>query len=119
MTENSSDWSDIADSELSEKIGVINSFPVEEEKKDIGDMNANDQLPEWMKFLVDKLDFRLQKINYLVEHHDIDSFEDFFNSYAPDKEGGLYNHKFMPKLKEIEEEKNNDEEAPIVCMVCD
>ena len=41
-SDHSSDWSDIDDSELSEKIGVINSFPVEEEKKDLGDISRND-----------------------------------------------------------------------------
>ena len=52
---NESDWSDIDDSDISEKVGVINSFPVEEEKKgefpDDG-VEVNDSRPEWMKFLI-------------------------------------------------------------------
>ena len=66
----SSDWSDIDDSDLSERIGVINSFPVEEEKKGEfpnDEMIRNEARPEWMRFLIEQLEFRPQKVNYLAE----------------------------------------------------
>ena len=54
-----------------------------------------------MKFLIYKLDFRPAKVSYLHETHGVNSVESFFNAYAPDKEGGLYNHEFILRPKEI------------------
>ena len=45
----------------------------------------------------------------MVQNHGVDSVDTFLNAYAPDREGGLRNHKFIEQ--EIEEEKV-DEETP-------
>ena len=83
-------------------------------------MNEEDDgSPDWVKFLINKLDFRLEKVRYMQENHGVDSCEAFFDAYAPESEDGLRNHEFNPKPKEIQEEKENDEESPALCMVCE
>lgn len=59
--------------------------------------------------MIDILDFRQRKVEFLVQNHGVDSVDTFLNAYAPDREEGLRNHKFI--AQEIEEEKV-DEEAP-------
>ena len=44
----------------------------------------DDTRAEWVKFLIDKLDFRLEKVSYMQENHGVDSCEAFFDAYAPD-----------------------------------
>ena len=67
-------------------------------------MEESDTRPEWVKFLINKLDFRPEKVTYMQENHGVDSCEAFFDAYAPDKEDGLHNHEFKPKPT-IQEEK--------------
>ena len=68
-----------------------------------------DARPDYMKLLIDQLGFRVEKITYLQDHHNVISFETFFDVYSPETEGGLYRHEFKPLAKEIEEEKDDQE----------
>ena len=62
----------------------------------------------------------------LVEAHYVNSAAEFLDAYAPDKENGLHQHKFLTKNEKItkpqaemtEEEKKEYDENNI-CKVCD
>ena len=56
------------------------------------EMNAqrNDSRPEFIKFLVDSLGFRQQKVDDMIaQHNDITTAEDFLSYLTPDGENGL------------------------------
>ena len=57
--------------------------------------------PDWQKLIVDVLGFRQEKVDALVETHYVQSAEEFFDAFAPDKENGLHQHKFMSKNEKI------------------
>ena len=82
--------------------------------------------PDWIKLVVNELGFRQEKVDALVEAHYVNSAAEFLDAYAPDKENGLHQHKFLTKNEKItkpqaemtEEEKKEYDENNI-CKVCD
>ena len=66
--------------------------------------------PEWITFVVETLGFRREKIDLMSASHVMGSPEEFLNTYAPDKEGGLHCHSFVPPEAPDSEQK---------CRVCD
>ena len=82
--------------------------------------------PDWIKLIVDELGFRQEKVDTLVETHYVQSAAEFLDAFAPDKENGLHQHKFMSKndkttkpVAEMTEEEKKEYEANNICKVCD